>query len=92
MLAAFNAPRSASLSEVFASEFFDVLSTIWAEHPIEIANHIVRGLYPQQEMALAATDEFLGKDDVPGALRRVLLECQDTVRRNLRVQKAQPLQ
>ena len=92
LLAAFNAPRSASLSEVFASEFFDVLSTIWAEHPIEIANHIVRGLYPQQEMALAATDEFLGKDDVPGALRRVLLECQDTVRRNLLVQKAQPLQ
>lgn len=89
LLGAFNAPRSASLSEVFAPEFFEVLSTIWEKHPIEIANHIVRGLYPQLEMALAATDEFLSADAVPGALRRVLLECQDTVRRNLHVQKVQ---
>lgn len=89
LLAAFNAPRAADLTEEFAPEFFEVLESIWSEHPIEIANHIVRGLYPHQEMAVAATNKFLNSNKVPGALRRVLLECQDTVRRNLLVQQAQ---
>ena len=89
LLAAFNAPRSAPLTDSFATEFFEVLSSIWSDQPIEIANHIVRGLYPEQEMAVTATDTFLANDDVPGALRRVLLECQDAVRRNLAVQEEQ---
>ena len=89
LLAAFNAPRAADLTEEFAPEFFEVLESIWSEHPIEIANHIVRGLYPHQEIAVAATNKFLNSNKVPGALHRVLLECQDTVRRNLRVQQAQ---
>lgn len=89
LLAAFGAPGSSELTDGFAEEFFKVLYTIWAEHPIEIANHIVRGLFPNQEMALGATDKFLSQGEVPGALRRVLLECQDNVRRNLMVQNAQ---
>lgn len=89
LLAAFGAPGSSELTDGFAEEFFEVLDTIWAEHPIEIANHIVRGLFPNQEMALGATDKFLSQGEVPGALRRVLLECQDNVRRNLMVQNAQ---
>ncbi|MDO5032203.1 aminopeptidase N [Corynebacterium sp.] len=87
LLLAFNAPRSGKLTEPFAQEFFEHLSTIWEEHPIEIANRLVRGLYPEVELALEATDEFLATER-PGALRRVLLECQDELRRTLRVREA----
>ncbi|WP_296135098.1 aminopeptidase N [uncultured Corynebacterium sp.] len=88
LLAAFNAPRSAHLTEAFAQEYFDSLSQLWEEHPIEIANRLVRGLYPDLAMADAATSEFLGSER-PRALRRVLLECQDALRRAHRVRAAQ---
>ncbi|OFT52891.1 aminopeptidase N [Corynebacterium sp. HMSC06D04] len=88
LLAAFNAPRSKQLTEPFAEEFFTVLDKIWQEHPIEIANRLVRGLYPELPMADAATDEFL-RIERPRALRRVLLECQDHLRRTLRVKSGQ---
>ncbi|OFK65369.1 MULTISPECIES: aminopeptidase N [unclassified Corynebacterium] len=88
LLAAFNAPRSAHLTEAFAQEYFDSLSQLWEEHPIEIANRLVRGLYPDLAMADAATSEFLATER-PRALRRVLLECQDALRRAQRVRAAQ---
>lgn len=87
LLAAFNAPRSAHLTEAFAQEYFDSLANLWEEHPIEIANRLVRGLYPDLAMADAATSEFL-RSDRPRALRRVLLECQDALRRAHRVRLA----
>lgn len=88
LLAAFNAPRSAHLTEAFAQEYFDSLAKLWEEHPIEIANRLVRGLYPDVAMADAATSEFLSSERPP-ALRRVLLECQDALRRAHRVRAAQ---
>ena len=88
LLAAFNAPRSAHLTEAFAQEYFDSLAKLWEEHPIEIANRLVRGLYPDLAMADAATRDFLGSER-PRALRRVLLECQDALRRARRVRAAQ---
>ncbi|PMC69672.1 aminopeptidase N [Corynebacterium aurimucosum] len=88
LLAAFNAPRSAHLTEAFAQEYFDSLAKLWEEHPIEIANRLVRGLYPDLAMADAATSEFLATER-PRALRRVLLECQDALRRARRVRAAQ---
>lgn len=88
LLAAFNAPRSAHLTEAFAQEYFDSLAKLWEEHPIEIANRLVRGLYPDLAMADAATSEFLSSER-PRALRRVLLECQDALRRAARVRAAQ---
>ena len=48
----------------------------------------MRGLYPDLAMADAATSEFLSKDR-PRALRRVLLECQDALRRAYRVRAVQ---
>ena len=89
LLSAFNAPRSGALTKPFAQEFFEVLGQIWEDHPIEIANRLVRGLYPELPMALKATDAFIANGKVPGALRRVLLEVQDAVRRALEVQGRQ---
>ena len=86
LLAAFNAPRSEELTAPFAQEFFGLIDEIWRNHPIEIANRLIRGLYPQVETSLAATDAYL-TDKTPTALRRVLLECQDQLHRQLQVQK-----
>lgn len=88
LLAAFNAPRSGHLTEAFAQEYFDGLASLWEKHPIEIANRLVRGLYPDLAMADAATGDFLSSKR-PRALRRVLLECQDALRRAHRVRAVQ---
>lgn len=88
LLAAWDAPGSAHLIVSWAPRFFEVLPRLWADHPIEIANRLVRGLYPRTPETLAATDEVLG-GRIPSALRRVLLECQDQLRRDLVVQAAQ---
>ena len=88
LLVGFNAPRSAELQEEFAEEFFRRVEDIWNNHPIEIANRLVRGLYPESSMAESATTDLLRKD-LPGALRRVLLECRDNLRRTLRVRAQQ---
>ena len=88
LVAGFNAPRSASLQEAFAEEFFSRVEDIWAAHPIEIANRLIRGFYPELPMADAATTRLLHRE-LPGALRRILLECRDNLRRTLRVRAGQ---
>jgi len=67
-------------------KFFANLNHIWTEYPIEIANRIVRGLYPETAAAVAKTEEIL-ETELPGALHRVLLECKDQVQRQLAAQE-----
>ncbi len=86
LLAAFNAPDSAHLRKQFVAPFFQVVEKIWSEHPIEMANRIVRGLYPETPETDALTNKVLERE-IPSALRRVLLEEQDHLRRTLRVAK-----
>lgn len=85
LIGAFNAPRSEALREAFTAEYFSRLAEIWNGHPIEIANRLVRGLYPHVPASDEATTNFLNQDP-PLALRRILLECQDNLRRSLHVQ------
>lgn len=82
LLDAFNAPRSAHLRKPFEAPYFAALRSMWDNHPIEIANRLVRGLYPSTPETIQRTDDVLAQD-IPGALRRVLLECQDQLRREL---------
>lgn len=82
LLDAFNAPRSEELRKPFREPYFEALKSMWDNHPIEIANRLVRGLYPSAPQTIQLTDEVLSQD-IPGALRRVLLECQDQLRREL---------
>ena len=85
LIDAFHAPHGDR--DAFAGEFFEVLDALWAEHPIEIGNRLVRGLYPETPETLERTDKVLA-GDIPGALRRVLLECQDGLARTLRVKNS----
>ncbi len=81
LLRAFNAP-AAQLDE-YAAEILGRVDWIWDNHPIEIANRIIRGLYPLN--SAGAEYEILQS----GALGRVLLECRDQARRIQRVRAAQ---
>ena len=87
LITAFNAPRAAEVTETFTGEFFDRVPEIWDTHPIEMANRLIRGLYPETGEAVERTEQLLA-GELPGALRRVLLECQDAAKRALRVRDA----
>jgi len=54
-----------------------------------MAQWFVAAAYPQEvsPAVIAATDEFLAADDIPAALRRLVIENKDGVRRALRCQE-----
>ena len=61
---------------------------IWDSHDSEEAIDIVRMMYPHAVIAqdvIDETDAALARD-LPGPLRRTLLESQDAIRRALRAQ------
>ena len=85
LLQAYQAGADDSLREGLSDRYFAEIVALWQAHPQEIAARLVRGLYPASEGTEARTDELL-RGDLPGALRRELLECQDHLlrrRRNL---------
>ncbi|MCS4535979.1 aminopeptidase N [Corynebacterium sp. HS2168-gen11] len=84
LLAAYKAPLLHQHVD-HTDRFFAALSSLWADHPIEIANRLIRGLFPHSPETLDRTTEFLS-GDVPGALRRILLEEHDHLRRALHAQ------
>jgi aminopeptidase N len=72
----------------FVQPFFDSLLPIWRSHSSEEAISIVEWMYPRAVISQAvvdATDEALAHD-LPGPLRRSLLESQDGIKRALRAQ------
>ena len=77
LLAAYNAPGSQPLRAHLDRRFFGQAAQIWEEHPMEIANRLVRGLYPD------VAGEVPG--ELPAALRRVLAECADQRERAARL-------
>ncbi|MDD9208062.1 aminopeptidase N [Georgenia sp. 10Sc9-8] len=84
----------------YAEAYFAVLRRLWQERSIEIASRLVRGLYPGQQDAAAGrrtdghpvvrrTEEWLaGNEDAPAALRRLVIEQGDHLRRSLTAQGA----
>ena len=96
VIGGFSRTRDRSLLVPFAERYFDSIERIWAERTNEMAQNIVIGLYPAKLAdldhswgvdVLARTDEFLTSlgDRMP-ALRRLVVESRDTVRRALAAQ------
>lgn len=85
IISAFNAPCE---DETFdhAEQFFTDLDHMWSDHPIEIANRLVRGLFPQTPSALAKGQKLID-GGLPTALHRVLSESVDHLARKLSAQK-----
>ncbi|WP_159622207.1 aminopeptidase N [Ruania rhizosphaerae] len=81
----------------FADRYFEAIEGVWAKRTNEIAQNIVVGLYPSRIAdidtstgvdVLARTDAFLDQlGDRRPALRRLMVENRDTVRRALAAQQ-----
>ena len=79
----------------WVAPYFEGLEQVWESKTSEMAQNIVVGLYPTDLAGdarvdvLALTDEWLdGHPDAPPALRRLVLESRDGVRRALLAQAA----
>jgi aminopeptidase N len=60
---------------------------VWERRSSEVAQTVVIGLYPSWDISqsgLDAADTFLAADDVPPALRRLVVEGRAGVERSLR--------
>ncbi|MXM61927.1 aminopeptidase N [Streptomyces sp. HUCO-GS316] len=89
-LAGFGRPSQRELLAPYAEKYFAVIERVWAERSIQIAMHIVQGLFPSlqdSQATLDATDAWLtAHADAPPALRRLILESRDDLARSLRGQ------
>lgn len=82
----------------FVAPYFDALTRVWADKTNEIAQNIVVGLYPTlladdpEVDLLGATDAWLAAHpDAAPALRRLVVESRDGVRRAIAAQQADRL-
>ncbi|WP_444662339.1 aminopeptidase N [Cellulomonas sp. CW35] len=79
----------------FVGPYLEGLTTVWAERTNEMAQNVVVGLYPTaladdaRADVLASTDAWLeAHADAAPALRRLVVESRDGVRRALAAQEA----
>ena len=74
------------LLSAYVQPYFDALLSIWDSHPIEEALNIVGAAYPRMVVTQDLVDlsnEWLARD-LPGPIRRSLLEAQNGTKRSLR--------
>ncbi len=76
------------LTEPYGERYFEVLGDVWENWTTDMAQFFADNAYPVacSEATIRATDEYLAANDVPPALRRLLLENRDSVVRALRCQ------
>ncbi|MCX4762176.1 aminopeptidase N [Streptomyces sp. NBC_01275] len=89
-IAGFAQPSQRELLAPYAERYFGSIERIWAERSIQIAMHVVKGLFPSLQDSpdtLAATDAWLAAhESAAPALRRLVLEARDDLARGLRGQ------
>jgi len=91
VISGFGRVHDAALLQPFVEPYFAAVRDVWSSRTNEIAQQIVVGLYPTllaTAGTLARTDEWLAQaGDDPAALRRLILENRDGVRRALAAQE-----
>jgi aminopeptidase N len=73
--------------EAYASRYFQALANVWRERDIEIGLAFARMMYPSVivgDHTIKVTDQYLARENVPGPVRRVLLEAKDSMQRAMR--------
>lgn len=83
-------PGQAELLAPFSAKYFAAISGVWERRSSEVAQTVVIGLYPSSDVSQAgldAADAFLADDDVPPALRRLVVEGRAGVERALRARR-----
>lgn len=93
-IAGFGRVHDRGLLLPYVEPYFTALATVWADKTNEMAQNIVLGLYPtdladdERVDVLGATDAWLtAQADAPPALRRLVAENRDGVRRALAAQE-----
>ncbi|MFD3619087.1 aminopeptidase N [Streptomyces sp. NPDC058676] len=89
-IAGFAQPSQRELLAPYAEKYFAAIERAWSERSIQIAMHVVEGLFPalqHSRQTLDATDAWLAAhEDAAPALRRLVLEARDDLARGLRGQ------
>ncbi|GBE65087.1 aminopeptidase [Mycobacterium sp. MFM001] len=83
-------PGQAELLKPFTARYFADIPGVWKRRSSEVAQTVVIGLYPSWDISddgVTAADEFLADPELPPALRRLVLEGQDGVKRALRARR-----
>ena len=84
-------PDQVDLLTHFRAPFFEEIVRAWDAQTMEMGQSLAMGLYPSlvvDEATVRATDDFLRRDDLAPALRRLVVEGRDGVLRSLRARAA----
>ena len=84
------ADKREELLKPYAAKYFAAVEGAWESRTHEIAAQIASGLYPSfviEQATLDATDAWLADQQPAPALRRLMLEAEDTVARCLKAQE-----
>lgn len=67
--------------------FFEIAQSVWAERTQEIAERILYAVFPHRESAIAEAETWLegAGADAPRALKKIVIDGLDTLRRDRRV-------
>jgi aminopeptidase N len=90
-IAGLNSPDHAELNRRLVDRYFAMLEGVWRTRTNDTAQSLVVGLYPGflvEQDTIDRTESYLAAHDSPPALRRLLMEGADGVRRSLRAQAA----
>ena len=87
ILGGFQHPEQEEVLAPYADRYFQALDDAWERFDLSLALSFARGAFPSAivaEETVALTDAALAREELPGPIRRVLLEGRDDLRRALR--------
>ncbi len=87
MMGGFSRFDQRPLIEPYRARYFEAVGKVWKERDIEVGLAFGRQMYPTvlvDEETVTATDQYLAREDVPGPIRRILLEGKDNMQRAMR--------
>ena len=90
IIAGFVEPGQGELLQPFTARYFAAIPGVWQRRSSEVAQTVVVGLYPSWDISddgIAAADRFLDDQELPPALRRLVLEGRAGVERSLRARR-----
>ena len=91
ILGGFAVTGQEELVRPYGEPYLGELGELWNERSREEALSLIGGLYPRvliEPETVAATDRALADPELPGPVRRILLESKDAVERALRARAA----
>jgi aminopeptidase N len=92
VIAGFAHPLQGELLRPFVKRYFAEVADVWQRRTSEVAQNVVVGLFPAWTSTVSAetvqlADEFLAREDIPAALRRLVAEGRADVVRALRARE-----